>query len=67
MILYFNVIIGWALIYLVYSFYSPLPWAEDTATFFYERVLKSTSGINDVTGMNWPVFGGESVRAHANH
>ena len=57
MIIYFNVIIGWAAIYLVYSFYSPLPWKEDTRTFFYDTVLQSSRGLYDVNAMNWPVFG----------
>jgi len=57
MIAYFNTIIGWALLYLYYSFSSPLPWAGNTRKFFYEDIVGASTGLGDVHGMNWPVFG----------
>ena len=57
MVIYFNTIIGWAMIYLWHSFFSPLPWAGDTRAFFYDTVCQVSDGIFDVNRINWPVFG----------
>ena len=48
MIAYFNVIIGWAAIYLYHSFFDPLPWEGDTRTFFYQEVCGASAGLGDV-------------------
>ena len=57
MIVYFNTIIGWALIYFIHSFRSPLPWAGDTTSFFFDEVLGASTGLGDVNRIIWPVFG----------
>ena len=48
MIAYFNVIIGWAAIYLYHSFFDPLPWEGDTRTFFYQEVCGASDDLGDV-------------------
>jgi SNF family Na+-dependent transporter len=57
MISYFNVIIGWGLLYLIHSFRSPLPWKGNTTAFFYETILNKSSSIAEADTMNWEVFG----------
>ena len=57
MIIYFNIIIAWAILYFIHSFRSPLPWKDDTSAFFYETIVKSSGGIGETTNMNWEVFG----------
>ncbi len=36
---YYSVIIAWCLNYLIYSFYSAVPWAANAKTFFFDRYL----------------------------
>ena len=57
MIVYFNTIIGWALIYFIHSFRSPLPWAGDTTSFFFDEVLGASTGLGDLNRIIWPVWG----------
>ena len=67
--LYYNVIIAWALLYLGYSFSSPLPWAETSETtnnittvtmdshiFFTEEVLHLSDNMNEVGGIPWRMW-----------
>ena len=61
LIIYFNVVIAWSMVYFVYSFKSPLPWKEDSVSFFYDTVLQSSSYIGDVNGMNWKMFGANAL------
>jgi len=68
---YYNVIMAWSLEYLFYSFQSPLPWGDTTASaeeFFFGTVLQMSKGgngtesvelydLHDGVGpLNWPLL-----------
>lgn len=51
---YYAVIMGWALLYTIYSF--NLSWGTDTKTFFYEQVLQASSTPNIIGGFSIPIL-----------
>lgn len=59
---YYNVIIAWALVYIVQSFKNPLPWENNAQAYFTDQVLKmSSGGMKDVGGLNGPLVGALAV------
>ncbi len=54
---YYAVVLAWALVYLVKSFATKLPWAGNAESFFYNDVLQLSSGIGEIGGINWMIFG----------
>lgn len=68
--LYYNVIIAWALLYMGYSFQSPLPWTEtykttaanvtettmDSTIFFEDVALQISDNINDAGYIPWRLW-----------
>lgn len=53
-LVYYSVIIGWALNYIVFSFTQA--WGSDTNSFIYKSFLGITSGPFDIGGIRWPIF-----------
>jgi len=53
-LVYYSVIIGWALNYIVFSFTQA--WGSDTNSFFYKSFLGITSGPFDIGGIRWPIL-----------
>ncbi len=41
---YYCVVMGWSVIYLIGSFFSPLPWEANTQQYFFNNVLQITDG-----------------------
>jgi len=51
---YYSVIIGWALNYIVFSFTQA--WGSDPNGFFYESFLGITSGPFSIGGIRWHIL-----------
>ena len=66
---YYMAIIAWALVYVVHSFRSPLPWApsgtqtrvEAATEFLQDDVLHLSAGIGDMTMLVGPIVGAMAV------
>lgn len=54
-IVYYAVVMGWALVYFVYSL--DLSWGNDTASFFTQSFLNLSSGPYELGGIRWPILG----------
>lgn len=55
---YYNVIIAWALFYLIQSFRSPLPFRDNTEAYWFDTALEVTNNANGITdGVVWHLFG----------
>ena len=54
-IVYYAVIMGWALVYFVYSL--DLSWGKDPANFFNQSFLNLSSGPHELGGIRWPILG----------
>jgi neurotransmitter:Na+ symporter, NSS family len=55
-VVYYAVVMAWALIYFVKSFSLELPWAADAKSYFFKDVLNLTSSINNIGGVNLPIL-----------
>jgi NSS family neurotransmitter:Na+ symporter len=55
-VVYYVVVMAWALIFFIGSFREKLPWAKDPKGFFFGRVLQLSDSINTIGGINWYVF-----------
>ncbi len=53
---YYVVIMAWIVLFLIYSFQSPLPWAENPAAFFYNDLLQASNLIQSETLLNMPIL-----------
>jgi len=61
---YYAAVLGWCLNYLIYSFHSPLPWAQaqnagtgeinQAKNFFFHEYLQMTEGFK-LNGLRWPI------------
>lgn len=51
---FYIVLTGWSLGYTYYALTASIP--HDTATFFSQSFLKTTSSLNDFGTLSWPVF-----------
>eukprot|EP00397_Hematodinium_sp_SG-2012_P012235 GEMP01012399.1.p1 GENE.GEMP01012399.1~~GEMP01012399.1.p1 ORF type:complete len:575 (+),score=102.84 GEMP01012399.1:323-2047(+) len=51
---YYQMVIAWAMIYFIRSFYSELPWKEDAGKYWFEEILNRTprSENGNYTGSN---------------
>eukprot|EP01080_Neovahlkampfia_damariscottae_P005225 gene5225-8837_t len=62
---YYVVIVGWACVYFVYSFFVPLPWFDGTVkgaeNFFYNVVLQRSAHLWDFQGISWRVLIGLAI------
>ncbi len=54
--LYYCVVMGWAWRYLAVSL--KMPWGEETKDYFYNTILKISSGPLDIGSLNWPIIMG---------
>lgn len=55
-VVYYAAVMAWALIYLINSFSSKLPWAEDASGYFFNSVLQISEGVGVLGGINWYLF-----------
>jgi len=55
-VVYYAAVMAWSLVYLVKSFSTTLPWAEDSKGYFFNNVLQISSGVNEVGGINLMLF-----------
>ena len=53
---YYVVIMSWIVLFLINSFQTPLPWAENSASFFYNDLLKASDLIKSETFFNMPIL-----------
>ena len=51
--LYYSVIIGWCMNYLLFSF--NLAWGSDTQGFFFSQFLQLSDSAADIGGIRWPI------------
>ena len=51
---YYAAVLAWCLSFLINSFSSPLPWAQDSKAFFYNEYLQF-SGSHMLGGIRWPI------------
>jgi len=51
-VIYYAVIMAWALVFFINSFSSPLPWAEDSEGYFFNSVLGISDSIGNFGGIN---------------
>lgn len=58
-LVYYSVIIGWALNYIVFSFTQA--WGTDTNKFFFETFLGVTNSPFNLGGIKWPVLVAMSI------
>ena len=52
-VVYYAVIIAWALVFFVNSFQSKLPWTENSKDYFFNSVLQISDGVGNLGGINW--------------
>jgi NSS family neurotransmitter:Na+ symporter len=52
--LYYSVIIGWCINYLIYSF--TLTWGTDTQTFFFQEFLQLSDSASNLGGIRLPIL-----------
>jgi neurotransmitter:Na+ symporter, NSS family len=52
-VLYYIVVIGWCVNYLLFSFTKS--WGADTNAFFFKHFLRVSDGVWDIRGLNWPI------------
>ena len=52
-VVYYAVVIAWALVFFVNSFRAKLPWADDSESYFFGSVLQISDGVGNLGGMNW--------------
>jgi neurotransmitter:Na+ symporter, NSS family len=55
-VIYYAAVMAWSLLFFVDSFQSPLPWAEDAESFFFNSVLGISDGIGNISGINWTLL-----------
>lgn len=59
--LYYIVLLAWSSVFLVHSFYSPLPWTQNThgkpynETYFEDEIINSSGSINELGCLQWSV------------
>ncbi|MCK5270020.1 MAG: sodium-dependent transporter [Sedimentisphaerales bacterium] len=51
---YYAVVLAWCLSYLIDSFQSPLPWAENPKKYFFNEYLQLAQG-HQLGGLRWPI------------
>ncbi len=51
---YYAAVLAWCLNYLIDSFQSPLPWAENPKRYFFDEYLQFTQNHN-LGGFRWPI------------
>ncbi len=54
LVAYYAVVIGWSLLYTLFS--PTVPWSGDAQGYFYNNILGLTDSINVLGGINWPIF-----------
>lgn len=58
-VIYYNVVIGWCVNYLIFSF--SLQWGSDPNSFFFQSFLHKSSGVWDLGGLNLRIAGAVAV------
>ncbi len=51
---YYSAVLAWTLNYLVFSFQTPLPWANNPDSFFYDTFLKFNKS-HAIGSLQWPI------------
>ncbi|MCK4980656.1 MAG: sodium-dependent transporter [Candidatus Delongbacteria bacterium] len=55
-VVYYAAVMAWSLLYFMRSFTNDLPWAADSGDYFFNNILKISSGVGDIGGVNWVLF-----------
>ena len=55
-VIYYAAVMAWSLVYLLKSFTTKLPWADDAKGYFFGEVLQISDSINVIGGINWTLF-----------
>ena len=55
-VVYYAIVMAWALVFFINSFKAKLPWAEDAKGYFFNNVLQISDSIGNIGGINWTLF-----------
>ncbi|BBM86983.1 sodium-dependent transporter [Candidatus Uabimicrobium amorphum] len=53
---YYSAVMAWTLVFLFDSFQSPLPWAQNSETYFFQHVLNKSESISQLGGISPALF-----------
>ena len=56
-VIYYAIVMAWALFYLFQSFASDLPWSEAPKAYFFGEVLDLSNSISTMGNVNWWLMG----------
>ncbi len=55
-VVYYAVVMAWALLFFFHSFSATLPWSEDAKGYFFGSILQISDSVSVIGGIAWPVF-----------